>query len=60
MTVEYEWTIELLAEDNDDIIDVDHADSYEEAVNRYKNDEPYNICLVRDDYGRGMFMGLCC
>lgn len=52
MTVSYEWVIEELAGpdgDDVDIIDVDHADTYAEALTRAAQHTHARIGLVRDD-----------
>lgn len=57
MAVRYEWVIETVDLDSEDIIDVDHADTYAEALlaaGRKAGDDDsteVQVGLVRDDDG---------
>jgi hypothetical protein len=58
MTVHYEWVIETLEGPDDDeveIVDVDHADTYAEAADRAARCAFARIALVRDAEAAGGF-----
>lgn len=61
MTVYYEWDVETVSVEDDDVLEHDHVSSFKEAMNRLKEYEEiivdrsvyHRIVLVRDsDSGR--------